>query len=414
MYAYFILHSASFLKDEGRLAFIVSDTWLSMDFGSPIKEFLKGNFELKAIVGFDKRVFWEVLVRAVLLLAQKCKHPNPENQVAFVQLRSHEAIGKLPSILDGISNGDGWAKIARVKQSSLIASESWSKYLKGSKIYFQVLENPRIVRLGNVAHVNIGLQTLRRDFYILDPEKAQRLGIESRFLEPIVLSPRESPPAILDKSELRTYVLFCDLPKDTLIGTKLLDYIESAERKTVTPRGKRTKVRGIDSLPRIKKAGRIPWYNLKREIERRCRGEILIPRRMYKRSAVFWNKAHVAANENFIIVQPENPASSQALLAVLNSSIGELVRRVHGQLYGGGVYDLRPDDVRGLPILDVRKLKPTERAQLEKAYSDFLQTASTKAIDGVVDDLLGLTDKQIQRLQDEIEDLRSLSEISKG
>jgi len=414
MYAYFILHSTSFLRDQGRLAFIVSDTWLSMDFGKPIKEFLVKNFELKAIVGFDKRVFPDVLVRAILLLMEKKIQLNPQTRIAFIQLRSHEAIEKLHLILNGTSDGNGWAKVVRVQQTSLAPNESWSKYLKGSKIYFRVLQKPRMTTLGNLAHVSIGLQTLRREFYMFDPEKAQQYGIESRFLEPIVVSPRVAPHLIQNKDDVFNYVLYCDLPEDKLRGTRLFDYIKLAEQQTTTPRGKRTIVKGIHNLPRIKKAGRVPWYNLKGEIERRCRGEILIPRRLYKKFLVVWNKAGVVANEDFINVHPKDPLSVQALLAVLNSSIGELVSRVHGQLYGGGVFDLRPDDVRGLPVMNVEQLNLEEKTRLEKAYSDFVETGDRGPIDKVVNELLSLSEQEAERLRNEIEDLRSLSEISKG
>jgi len=140
----------------------------------------------------------------------------------------------------------------------------------------------------------------------------------------------------------------------------------------------------------------------------------LVPRRLYKKFVVVWNKAGVVANEDFINVHPKDPLSVQALLAILNSSVGELVSRVHGQLYGGGVFDLRPDDVKGLPIMNIEQLNLEEKTRLEKAYSGFIETGDRGLIDEVVNELLGLSEQQMKRLNNEIEDLRSLSEISKG
>ena len=168
IYGYFILHSTTFLKEGGRLAFIVSDTWLNMDFGKALRDFLLKNYEIKAIVGFDSRVFPNALVRSVLLLAEKHAKPNPKNEITFVQLREREAVHRLNSILDGESSGNGWAKVLRIRQESLDPMIQWSKYLKGSKIYFGIERNPTVISLEALADVSIGLQTLRKEFFILD------------------------------------------------------------------------------------------------------------------------------------------------------------------------------------------------------------------------------------------------------
>ena len=414
IYGYFILHSASFLGEGGRLAFIVSDTWLHMDFGRPIKEFLLSKFHLKAIVGFDRRVFSNALVRTILLLVERSSQPESDNQVTFVQLRDHDAVGKLHSVLSGDLNGDGWAKVVRVEQSSLVTDTSWSKYLKGSKVYFEIERNPRVTALGNIADVNIGLQTLRKGFYVFDGGKINQTRIEDKFLEPIALSPRYIPKIVSSKQQVEDRVLFCDIAKDKIRSRALVDYIESAEKLKISPRGKTLVVTGVHNLPRIKKAGRNPWYNLIPEIERRCRGPVLVPRRFYKKFYVTWNKAGVVANEDFVNVHPKKGVSTEALLAVLNSSFGELVCRINAQLYGGGVFDLRPDDVRTLPIIDVRQLSETEITALEQAYGEFIKTESRESVDSATYEILQLSPKHHSRLKEELEDLKSLSEISKG
>jgi len=414
IYGYFILHSTSFLGEGGRLAFIVSDTWLHMDFGKPIKEFLLNNFHLKAIVGFDRRVFSNALVRAILLLVERSSQSKSDNQVTFVQLRDYNAVGKLHSMLSGDLNGNGWAKVVRIEQSSLSTNASWSKYLKGSKVYFEIERSPRVTALGNIADVNIGLQTLRKGFYVFDRSKINQTRIEDKFLEPITLSPRYIPKVVSSKRQVDDRVLFCDMAKDKIRSQALLDYIKSAEKMKISPRGKSLVVTGVHNLPRIKKANRNPWYNLIPEIERRCRGLVLVPRRFYKKFYVTWNKAGVVANEDFINVHPKKGISSEALLAVLNSSFGELVCRINAQLYGGGVFDLRPDDVRSLPVIDVRQLSETETTALEQAYREFVTKESRERIDSVIYEILQLSPNYRGRLAEELEDLRSLSEISKG
>jgi len=359
-------------------------------------------------------VFSNALVRAILLLVERSSQPKSNNQVTFVQLRDHDAVGKLHSVLSGDVNGNGWAKVVRVEQSSLVTDTSWSKYLKGSKVYFEIEREPRVTALGNIADVNIGLQTLQKGFYVFDRDKINQTRVEDKFLEPIALSPRDIPKIVSSKQQIDDRVLFCDIPKDKIPSRALVDYIKSAERLMISPRGKSLVVTGVHNLPRIKKAGRNPWYNLIPEIERRCRGLVLVPRRFYKKFYVTWNKAGVVANEDFINVHPKGGVSTEALLAVLNSSFGELVCRINAQLYGGGVFDLRPDDVRTLPIIDVRQLSEAEITGLEQAYGEFIKTESRERVDSATYEILQLSPEYRGRLVKELEDLRSLSEISKG
>ena len=49
---YFVIHGARFLKPGGRLALIVSDSWLDMRYGTAFKNYLLRAFRLRGMVGF--------------------------------------------------------------------------------------------------------------------------------------------------------------------------------------------------------------------------------------------------------------------------------------------------------------------------------------------------------------------------
>jgi type I restriction-modification system DNA methylase subunit len=73
LYCYFIMYAASFLKEGGRMALIVSDAWLDADYGVELKEFLLQNFRVEALISFDRRVFPAALVKSLVLLAVRTK-----------------------------------------------------------------------------------------------------------------------------------------------------------------------------------------------------------------------------------------------------------------------------------------------------------------------------------------------------
>ena len=61
----------------GRLALIVSDSWLDMRYGTAFKDYLLRTFRIRGMLGFQSQVFPDVLVRPVVILAEK----RPEEDV---------------------------------------------------------------------------------------------------------------------------------------------------------------------------------------------------------------------------------------------------------------------------------------------------------------------------------------------
>jgi len=414
IYGYFIIHAADFLKPNGRLAFIVSDTWMSMDFGVAIRDFLLKHFRIKAIIGFDKRVFPKVLVRAVMILLEKrAEGGEPyDNQVAFMRLSDLDLLDRLEGDLyPGKEIDNEGPRVALIQQSKLDQFIPWTIYLKSPEVYLKAISHPRMTKLSELARVNIGVQTLKRDFFIIKESERRRRGLENRFFEKIILSPRGTGIVVDSRKKVTDVVLYCDREKEDLLGTRVLLYIQQAEKTEISPRGKGETYVGLQNIPRIKKAHRKPWYNIRAEIDRRCKGPILIPRRIYERYAVVWNKLMLPANEDFIVVEPKDSRWIVPLLAILNSSLTEFFARVVGHMYGGGVCDLRPDDVKNLPVLDLNTLTDSDYVNLQEAYATFLSSNGTdrRKIDEAIQSILNLPEK-LQR--DISRDYKEILEVS--
>ncbi len=413
IYGYFLIHATSFLKDGGRLAFIISDSWLNMDFGMALKQFLLRYYQIKAIVAFEERVFFNALVRSVLVLAEKSSSIQ-ENYVQFIRLKNINDIQKLNHILS--TKNQNSTSVMSIKQSALNPREPWGVYLKASKLYFDIISKPIIVPLREIANIGIGIQSLKNDFYIVSGQKARELGLEKKFLSEVIMSPRDSPLVIKDKKEIDNFVIYCDKLHEEIRNTKLLGYIKRAEKAKVSQRGKTKKIIGYQNVPRINQARRSPWYNMIPEIEKRCRGTIILPRRSFTRFFVVWNKARVVVNDNFINVEPKNSTHIFPLLTILNSSFFEYLCRVRSQTYGGGVYDLRPDDVKNMPIINLNVVSKEKLQKLSTAYSKFVESNGTdrSEIDDVMKEVLNLRKEGWMQLRREHDSLRLLASISNG
>jgi len=420
LYVYFLVHASKYLRPGGRLAVIVSSSWMNVNYGVGLKRFLCNQFAIEAIYGFERKIFPDASVKPVLLLATKTVSPlGPiHNAVRFIRIgeRFTPALARR-----AFNNFDDRLQPPRFvthieSQSRLDPTLPWGIYLKAPNLYFSLIENPLTTELATVAYTRIGLQTLAKDFYLLDRKRLEEIGLELEYRDPVAFSPREFSRPVLDESCVPNWFAFyCDSPRERLRGTRALRHIEWGEQILVRTRGKRTTVRGYHNQRRIQQARRNPWYNIKTEIERRGRLPVLIPRRIYENYLVLWNKIAFTPNEDFIEATPKQQKDLIPLLAVLNSSYMEFMFRLHAQVYGGGVFNLNPGAVKRVPTVDIRQLGNTERRRLETAYGLFAKQGpdARNLLDNAVFEILGLGEKTRKQLLRALHDIRMIAPKSR-
>jgi hypothetical protein len=136
-----------------------------------------------------------------------------------------------------------------------------------------------------------------------------------------------------------------------------------------------------------------------------------MPRRVFKNYAVIWNKASFIANEDFIEINPRDKRHIVPLLALLNSSLGEFMIRSIGHVYGGGVCNLNPGDMKDLPVVNPAAMDATALEQLGAAYVDFIEQhgQDRASLDEVVFTLLGQSARKRRKFYEGLESLRRLS-----
>ena len=401
---YFVIHGARFLKPGGRLALIVSDSWLDMQYGTAFKDYLLRTFALRGLLGFRARIFRQLRVRPVVLLAEKRVETEIRNRqpVAFVSFN-----GQLPGSLPHdpgrlLASGSPQTDGTIVPPAELKPGAKWTPLLYAPEVYRTLRLHTGLTPLSSLAQVRLGLQTFAKMFYVVPLAVQQRWQLERRWLMPLLLSPKDFDTLCLSSDlSARHYILACDAAKGRLVGTRALRYIEYWENQVLTPRGQTQPVIGVQNLPRVANTGRTPWYNLLDHLTRRGTAPILLPRRMHRRLRVVWNQAGWVAGENFIEVTPRAGIATEALLAVLNASITEMALRVDAHVYGGGVYSLSPGSVGEVPVVDVRRLPPPVLNRIETAYNQFLNTGGSDRgrLDAAVFSAAELPDALFENLQ---------------
>ncbi|TET65869.1 MAG: SAM-dependent DNA methyltransferase, partial [Candidatus Aminicenantes bacterium] len=92
IHAYFFIHGTKFLQKGGRFGFIVSNSWLDVDYGKGLQEFFLRNYKIIAIVESKvERWFSDADINTCIIVLEKCagdrnKKERDENIVRFVYL----------------------------------------------------------------------------------------------------------------------------------------------------------------------------------------------------------------------------------------------------------------------------------------------------------------------------------------
>jgi adenine-specific DNA methylase len=394
LYIYFIVRALESLEPEGRFAMIVSNSWMKKKYGEEFKEYLLRELDVKALIGFQERVFPDKLVNSVCILAEKrpntIRIPDKDSETKFIQIENADLLEYIEDIKSLEKKA---VQLASVPQPYLDPEDYWDIWLRAPDIFDVVYSNGKFTNLSEFAKPMIGVQTLAKKFYVLSDETPEKDEIEDEYLRPLAYSPRDHQnPVLTGDCEYR--IFWCSKPKSQLEGTRALEYIKEAENRTVENRYSDETYDGLHNKKRIKQANRSPWYNLTEEADRRLPSQILIPRRVYDNYTAVWNKSSAVPNENFLAAIVEKNKYIKPLLCYLNSSLGELCLRLSGHVYGGGVCDLNVSSAKEIQTLDLRKLDGTQLQALNSAFDEFVEIGDRGLLNKAVYETLEFTPQE--------------------
>ena len=279
IYAYFFVHGTKFLQDGGRFGFIVSNSWLDVDYGKGLQEFFLNNYKIVAIIESKvERWFEEADVNTCIVILEKCKgkKERDENLVRFVYLfkplsyfvppaqemwqKQIERLNEVDKLVKTImahsefyqneelrifpkSQAELWEE-GFDRETRKYVGAKWGKYLRAPEIFFKILEKGKgkLVPLKEIAEVRFGIKTGANEFFYLTEEEIKRRGIEKEFWmhqdekgnwvpNYVIKSPRECKSIVVKPEDLKYRVLMIHKDKKDLKTTNVLKYIREGESK---------------------------------------------------------------------------------------------------------------------------------------------------------------------------------------
>lgn len=408
LYAYFFIHSLHFLREGGRLGFVVPNGWLDVAYGDALKQFLLDHFRVVAVIeSAVERWFAAARVNTCVVILERAADAEDRaaNRVRFVRLRQplrdllgHETdsrrvaaveqlITRLMPAADRVTAG---ATVRVRVQGHLPAAERWSILLRAPEVYLRPAAQP-VAPLGDWAVVQRGYTTGANAFFYPDRRRVEQWGIEPEFRRPLLKSLRGVDELRLTPAAARHEVLI--IPPDAqLAGTAVAEYLAWGEASGLSARATC--------------AGRRPWYALPAQPA----GGLLLAKGIWQRHFAPVVAGHVAVDQQIYRVSPVDVSPTVAA-ALLNSAWFALACELGGRVsLGEGVLWLATYELSAALLPDPRALSEGARRELTACFArlaampivdalEALERPEQRALDELVFELLGFPPAERQALR---------------
>ena len=419
VHAYFFVHAARFMREGGRLGFIVSNSWLDVDYGTGLQAFFLNNFRVVAIVESQaERWFADASVNACLVILERCTDANArdDNLARFAQLLRSMHPDDKPDDWAALilsARSDERIRVRTIRQGDLrerppvfgatqSRSRRWGALLRAPQVYLDALDRnrERLVPLRSLARIRRGYTTGANEFFYLDSAAADERGIEAEFLRPLVKSPRDCLSRVVNTAALPHVAFVVHRGKRSLAGTTALDYIRWGESQ------------GFHARPTC--AARERWY----DIGERPPAHLAWIKGVWTRHfSPLLPGAGIALDQQLYGVELREPSLCKVIAALLNSTWAALCAELGGRVnFGEGILWIAAYEAGQLPLPDPARITDAQASALEAAFdalatrpvspvSEEVTQADRHALDETVFDLLQLTRTERQAIRAAVVDL---------
>ena len=332
IYVDFIERSFDHLGDGGRLAFVLSNAWLSVGYGRCVRELLLERFAVEWIIeSVVESWFPGASVNTMILVARRCDDPaeRARQAVRFAHLCS--PLPAQPQLVRAIPQG------------RLRTGDAWAPLLRAPDLFLELSDSVQTCALGKLAGVHRGFTTNDNAFFYPPPDS----GVEEEFLQPLVKGPRDFPGLRCRSSELPHRVLLCDEQWEDLRGSR---------------------AKGLRRWLRKHSRGRnaSSWRLRPQE-----RARLLLAKGYHDRFRQALSDESVYVDQQIYGVHPLGGRDATVMAALLNSASFQLALELTGRVnFGDGVLWLGLQDARErLTLPDPLLWSADQQERLMAAFS---------------------------------------------
>lgn len=204
LYCYFLILSEKWLADGALSCWLIPSEFLDVNYGKAIKQYLLECVDLLCVHKFkaDDVQFDDALVSSTIIFFRKGKPSEKE-----IEFSCGEDVN-VPS------------RKMKIERKRLTASCKWSNlFVEDSTNYSSNYD----CKLGNFFTVKRGIATGDNSFFVMNMDTIEKYHIPSKFLKPVLPSPRYLKEDIISSDNdgnvalaQKQYLFSCNLPEDVL------------------------------------------------------------------------------------------------------------------------------------------------------------------------------------------------------
>ena len=405
IYAYFLVRGGKHLRENGRLGFIVENSWLNAEYGRALKKWLFNNFRVEYVIeSLAERWFKDAAIITNIIIAEKTREYNYITRFIFLKKKLSELIGEPAPTSDYIANERYYERIQKIYDQADKCTPIGEKYaicetnslrivslrrdliqaieekigrlsiVKGPRKYLDLIlrfidgtEN-RITLLRNVLKIKWGLKTNANEIFYL-PSKYWKYITDNnsylilknfnkqvkisknylrRLIRPVHL--RNIPYGVKDLPLLRKedYVLWVD-NINNIADPGTLDYIKWAEEFI------REEYSSRERFPTIYDRLDNPNWT---KLSSTSGSTLLLRYAVYKNYSIWLNMVKDAEIDarlcaGYLREEYKNKVQPETLFAIANSVLTYLGMELLGRTnLGEGALDIKVVDYELIPIVD--------------------------------------------------------------
>ena len=338
LYVYFMLIGHRWLKPNALSTWLVPSEFMDVNYGSAVKDYLLNRVDLIRIHRFDPAEvqFGDAMVSS-----------------AVVWFRNRRSTEKAPEFTFGGSVASPRVR-RRIDCDMLRGEPKWTRFpgITDAAPLPQAENLMDVPTLADFFAIKRGLVTGANRYFILNEQKARESGISSRFLRPVLPSPRHlqtdivnTDPGGVPDIDMRLFLFDCRVPPDELNRTepKTAAYVRLGE--------------AADVHKGYLASRRDPWYAQ----ESRSPAPLLVTymgRSVKGRPPfrIILNNSKAVATNVYLMLYPKPLLDSAVGSAAGREVLWRGLRRTveaewtnSGRVYGGGLHKVEPSELGRLP-----------------------------------------------------------------
>jgi adenine-specific DNA-methyltransferase len=322
----FVIRCSQLLTDDGILAFVLPAEFLQVKFTSPLRDFLKNQFDRIEIFTFDELLFDSIGQDTIILI---CINSSKSPGIYFSHIK--ESIQLLTNSF----------KLSQNK-ALIDAHIKWTHHeLLSDEIDFIIKIKEKLFSIDSYCVSRPGVVTAANEFFIINKDTEQEFNLNSYTVPIIQRGSHVNGSVIFNETDLQKLI-------QSGLPSKLLCFPENMISSF--PKGVKKYINaGVKkNIPlRYKCKNRNKWYSIS-ELQKPYEGCFFKRSHLYPK--LIKNTSNALVTDSAYGIYMKNNHEIEGLIFSFYNSFTLLFAEIEGRYYGGGVLELTPNEFKNLPL----------------------------------------------------------------